>query len=337
MIEVYGLVPEEVKRPDPIQENLLRLGELFYQSITEEYPQVAQYKDILPKRLYFGTLEELQKLERSEQSKNHLPMYSALLSAGIPAQELDPYYFFTSLKWPYYTDFDRGQVYMPSQYVNSLRIHLKAADQERQAGLIKLIGAHLAGQVLTILSYRVDPQEFKEWSLFWRMQMCQTLDWFYSETEPKLKHLKSKKDRIRFRQTKQNVLKLLVEEEVRNEQAHYVAVGAQVFMYHHPATSVTESELSLGEPFNEGTITLLSRPIIGRFEEQVDVWLGREPDTRKRVSPNNLEKRAQAIYEILGLEGEELFWAYIHSRIPRLYMESEDLRLNPFAYGKLAA
>lgn len=336
MIEAYSLVSENAKQSSHIQDCLLKIGELFYRSFVEEYPDAGPHIDKFPKRLFFGNLSELQILERSEQPMNDLPIYSALLKAGVPASELKPYYLATSLKWPYYTDLERGQIYVPSQYASSFEAHIKAADWDKQSALIKLLGAHLIGQTLTILSHRVDPYEFKEWSLFWRMQMSQTIEWFYSETEPKLKHLKDKKDRMRFRQTKQNILQFLTEEKVRNEQAHYVATGAQVFMYHHPATSLAGAELSLGEPFNEATITILSRPVVSRFEKQVDTWLGTKSDTTKEISTNDLENRAKIIYAILGLEGQELFWAFIHSRIPRLYMESDDPRLNPFSYGKLA-
>ena len=336
MIEAYSLVPEEAKWSNRVQDNVLKVGELFYRSFTEEYPEVTQHTDKLPKKLYFGTLPELQKLERVEQPRDKLPIYSTMFRAGVPASQLDPYYFATSPKRPYYTDLARGQIYMPSQFINSLGVHVRAFDQERQARLIKLFGAHMVGEALTILSYRVDPDEFREWSLFWRMQMCQTIDWFYSETEPKLKHLNNKKDRMRFRQTKQNALQFLTEEEVRQDQAHYVATGAQVFMYHYPATSVAGAELSLGEPFNESTITILSRPVNSRFEGYIDEWLDRKPDTPKETPPNDLEKRAKTIHEILGLEGQELFWAFIYSRIPRLYMECDDPRLDPFAYAKLA-
>ena len=309
------------------------------QAFLEKYPKSRDHLGDLPTRVHFGKVADLQRQDKLDAPKTNLPIYQNLIRLGMPAGELDLYYDTVTWDWPYYTNYVEGEIYLPERLSESIQ----SADATGRFNALRILGFHLIRDSLSILAHKVNPTEIREWSFFPRLQMRSTVDALFEAMEAKMgKILKDSKARRRFRESKTEIMQYLGEEAVREDRAHYVDCGAQIFMYHHPARSLTEAEFELGKGFNEGTIAVLLEPVqriyIASLAEDMGIGkIAGNDDMTNKESFQRIKKRVQEIHDILGLlDIQDLFDAFIYSRIHRLFLESDDTRLNPFVYPQLS-
>jgi len=266
----------------------------------------------------------------------------------VPETELARYYYTASPQWPYYTDLLQGEVYLPSVVLRGI----KSPQVETRFAASKELGQHLIRESIRMLAYRVNPTPIGQLSLFPRIVMIQAVDAIFDNWEESIvKKYKDKKARRIFRRSKEEILQFLSPDRIRDGQAHYYAVGAQVLMYHSPAQSLMEAEFEAGKRFNEGTLFSLEELANNHFVISAAKYLGielSEEDVRKPVSKT--QQGVEEIHRILGLNDPDLkaknikykksrqglFHFFIYSKIVQVYLESDDPRLNQLVYGELA-
>lgn len=325
------------------ERNIEPLIEAVESAIKETIPQAAEYKDLWIKQVVLHpSLDAIKREERRVRPIQPLLIPKALISAGFSQEAIDNNHYRASPVNPLFADYTKQSFYMTE--TSAMALAAAHPGTRLEAGV--MIGLELINANIRSIAYGLYPQiQGDERSNYWRLMMKTDVIRFAQEQRRLFKTKKAYqdfKDRIDY---------LFSEKGLNKEGGEIEAVGGLVIC-RFPGQSSVNPEIRIGTHFDEGTLGLITLPAKLRF---ASLYFGKDDDNKddQCIDLTDLlghsvsQKEAETTLQILGLQRYEVkikkgvnirddaFEAFAFSQLPRLYLESEDPRLNPFKYAQI--
>lgn len=304
------------------------IGQISTQALLDTYPQLKGYKDLLFKGIEFLEPSEIIKQERADKPKGKLRFFQQFLELGVPDAILDPLYYNSSLKEPFYINYQTAKFYYPTRELDKL----KSTPIVRRLSYLVSLGDNLIEQNLVSLACQIRPYTFEDhWNLVWGIVMgVEAVDPLFDQVLKLAEGKLAGKNKIRLRRSRDQFHNI-AHKGIIEDGAKIVGVGARAFLI-YPDQTIVGAELNIGEDVEQGTIHCLAKPAKERLRqilsERFNVDLIGVPADIDRSKMELVEK----VQDILDLNEGEVLSAYLYSRLAKLYLQSDDPRLNPFRY-----
>lgn len=291
------------------------------------YPQLLPHEDLFVSEITFVGKDVIKTQRIKEKPRERIWLYQHLKAAGLGGDELDGIFYNAMLGDELHTDFLESRTYVPRKVLDGIT----GGNRLLQETCMNSLAGYLVHQNISLVAHKLDPRlQDDPYVDLWRFMMRRHVsDPFFTERGAKLKGQKQEK----FYQYQGGVNSILGRGSVIRDEVRYFAVGARVVCVMKD-NHVHIFEFALGRDFDYGVASVLGKPVHQKIVDENST----DPVTKKdlfRPRYESIDMSTARILEILGLSGVELMDAYINSRVPQLYMDCDDSRLDPFDYASL--
>ncbi len=307
------------------------LGARVRQTLVDHYPVLEPFDRYLPAQVFFGSLAELQDIERRDVCLENLPIYVGIrdLLPHDPKKTTRPHpellsrleraYLTVRSEGQSYCNPERGEMYFPRLLLD----HILRGNSEA----IRIYNYNLVENFLRILAYQVNPHVIGEdTASFARLVMMEETSEYIQRLENYMEEKGVKKGpKIEFRLAAKKLFSdFFSESGMRRDSASLIAVGGKV-IYIRGDQNLVQSEASIGGRYDLGTVFTLAEPVKKALLETANLGL----------KPSN-QVEAEKVNNILGLKEQDLIMDYMYSMLTHQYFECHDIRLNPLSYPEVA-
>lgn len=308
---------------------------LVLQAFFDVYPEAQEYGDLLPQHGHFVSI---QKSRAAEESDRSFPICRIFLQElgldlktahkmNLRAGEIfDRYYHRVSKGRPEYTNYDRGEVYLPTEIL----VGLRSEDQQKRFESSKQLGFRMAEENINALAYKVNPTQIGVTQEF---PLRVTLQLQVDRVATELGEFLRVKGKKRFRRAVSEFKHLFSWKSMLQEKTEFLAVGGKVLI-HSIGEPLMSSKDAIGVDFDEGTVKTLSKPVKERFLTLLTDKMGLSAGEITIGAPKENQLAAERAHYYLGLEGTDLFKSHMSSRLAGLCMDSDAPELS-IVYGQL--
>lgn len=277
-------------------------------------PEFHPKLNLNPTQINFSkTKDQILAMEIQARSAKPQYMHDGLIESGMPANLINRLFSSIEAFYPVPVYCHQPDIKTPVAYVvpRGAKHNLSKSEQVRLQTAI-FLGYQLIEHTVTRLTI---PKELPRipWEAIIRDSMEESFKWIAEASQ------KPDTDYPNLNIGKFNSFRRKMNDLLSARDVKFVAHGAEVHVI-FPGQDLATSDFNLGPFFNQGIVTLISKPIERRF---VSLLLNKRSNSYQERP--ELESRAFDIITTLSantrLSKEDIFGAFAHSKIPTYCLE----------------